>query len=252
MSKKEKEESGEQGLDPNGWMFTFSDMLNLLLTFFVMLLIMSSMDTQQILQSFGYLADDPSVLEIGNESILDANKFIPLQDEKMIIGGLGDKSISSQSEAYKEFLKLLEVIKEFNNVILRNTDKGLILEFGGNLNFNPNSAELTNEGRKVLGYLAPVLKRITFPFTIIGYSSKSKVNNAKYSSNLELSLLRAQNVKDYLITAYTLNDKKFTLAGMGYSKLKDARKPTSSANDRVEIFIVTNLKIKDAKIDGSI
>jgi len=42
-------------IDPNGWMTTFSDLIMLLLTFFVMLLSMSSMDDLTIKKMFSVL-----------------------------------------------------------------------------------------------------------------------------------------------------------------------------------------------------
>ncbi|MFT4703095.1 MAG: chemotaxis protein MotB [Bradymonadia bacterium] len=47
MARPEKEPLGSN-IDPNAWMVTFSDLLMLMLTFFVLLLTMSSMDEQLI------------------------------------------------------------------------------------------------------------------------------------------------------------------------------------------------------------
>jgi hypothetical protein len=44
----EKRESNEEPLDPNAWMNTFCDLLLLMLTFFVLLLTMSSLDAQKL------------------------------------------------------------------------------------------------------------------------------------------------------------------------------------------------------------
>lgn len=44
----EKRESSEEGIDPNAWMNTFCDLLLLMLTFFVLLLTMSSLDAQKL------------------------------------------------------------------------------------------------------------------------------------------------------------------------------------------------------------
>lgn len=44
----EKRESNEESLDPNAWMNTFCDLLLLMLTFFVLLLTMSSLDAQKL------------------------------------------------------------------------------------------------------------------------------------------------------------------------------------------------------------
>ncbi|MBU1221415.1 hypothetical protein KKF34_13930 [Myxococcota bacterium] len=49
--------------DPNAWMLTFSDLLNLLITFFVLLIAMSSMDNKKLKDFAGFFAGAVGVLE---------------------------------------------------------------------------------------------------------------------------------------------------------------------------------------------
>lgn len=60
MAKKEEDSGG--GLDPNAWMSTMSDLVFLLITFFVLLISMSSMDTKFLKEAFGLLSGGTSVL----------------------------------------------------------------------------------------------------------------------------------------------------------------------------------------------
>lgn len=53
MSKKKKKKSGGDGGDPSAWMATFSDLNFLMITFFVLLLSMSSMDERRFSDIFG-------------------------------------------------------------------------------------------------------------------------------------------------------------------------------------------------------
>ena len=50
MGDKKKGGGGDDGpgIDPNGWMITFSDLLTLMLTFFVLLFSMSSLDAKSL------------------------------------------------------------------------------------------------------------------------------------------------------------------------------------------------------------
>ena len=41
-------DEGDDGIDPDGWMITFSDLLTLMLTFFVLLFSMSSLDAKAL------------------------------------------------------------------------------------------------------------------------------------------------------------------------------------------------------------
>jgi chemotaxis protein MotB len=50
-------------MDSNGWLTTFADLVMLLLTFFVMLLSMSSMDAKKLKETFSRFQGAPGVLE---------------------------------------------------------------------------------------------------------------------------------------------------------------------------------------------
>ena len=48
MAKSKRQTGQETGLNTSAWMITFSDLLTLLMTFFVMLLSMSSIDKNRL------------------------------------------------------------------------------------------------------------------------------------------------------------------------------------------------------------
>jgi len=50
-------------IDPNAWMVTFADLVMLLLTFFVLLLTMSSMDTKKLRNLMTHFTESTGVLE---------------------------------------------------------------------------------------------------------------------------------------------------------------------------------------------
>ncbi len=66
MAKKKKGCDCDPGLP--GWMATFSDMMTLLLTFFVLLLSMSSMDQKSVKEAIGSLQGALGVLQGGTKT----------------------------------------------------------------------------------------------------------------------------------------------------------------------------------------
>jgi chemotaxis protein MotB len=52
MARRKKNLSSDTMMDANAWLVTFGDLVMLLLTFFVMLLTMSSMDTKKLKEIF--------------------------------------------------------------------------------------------------------------------------------------------------------------------------------------------------------
>ncbi|MGB5991691.1 MAG: flagellar motor protein MotB, partial [Desulfobacterales bacterium] len=55
--------SEEEKIDSNSWMITFADLVMLLLTFFVLLLTMSSMDTKKLKDLMTHFKESTGVLE---------------------------------------------------------------------------------------------------------------------------------------------------------------------------------------------
>ncbi|MCU0664254.1 MAG: flagellar motor protein MotB [Myxococcota bacterium] len=58
---KEDDDSGP-GIDPTAWMATMSDLVFLLITFFVLLISMSAMDTKYLKEAFGLLSGGTAIL----------------------------------------------------------------------------------------------------------------------------------------------------------------------------------------------
>jgi len=60
-----------------GWMATFSDMMTLLLTFFVLLLSMSSLDQQKLKEALGSLKGALGVLQGGTKTDVNVRELMP-------------------------------------------------------------------------------------------------------------------------------------------------------------------------------
>ncbi len=94
-------------IDPNAWMATFADLLNLLITFFVMLLAMSSMDNKKLKDFMGFFSGAYGVLNksqqmkssnIGAvESRQDAQGFSSTSTQRTSSGVLSGSSIQAES-----------------------------------------------------------------------------------------------------------------------------------------------------------
>ena len=58
------------GPDPDAWLVTFGDLITLLLTFFVLMLSMSSMDNQRLKVAFEHFGGKPAIFEGGDSSAI--------------------------------------------------------------------------------------------------------------------------------------------------------------------------------------
>ena len=92
--KKNNKKPEEEEMDRNAWMVTFSDLLTLMLTFFVMLLTMSTVDPGDVKESFSvfdslyYEEGDPESQKIESYGVFDASGSSPIKGAQF--GGLVD------------------------------------------------------------------------------------------------------------------------------------------------------------------
>ncbi len=103
MGKKDKQVPGDvDGIDPQGWMITFSDLLTLMLTFFVLLFSMSSLDAKALkeLTESSSMAGGDGVLEAG-----EPDRMVPpVQERKPSV--LPPK-MSSVTEDLAQYLRMV-------------------------------------------------------------------------------------------------------------------------------------------------
>lgn len=105
----EKREVQEEMSDPNAWMATFSDLLLLMLTFFVLLLTMSSLDSQKLAEVArpGTLLDDTGGAMQSGEVMMMTTKreispdFIPPHTPPQYVARI-PASLSNVEEAQEE------------------------------------------------------------------------------------------------------------------------------------------------------
>lgn len=100
--KKRQPKDDGPGIDPNGWMITFSDLLTLMLTFFVLLFSMSSLDAKSLkeLTQTDALAGGDGVLEVG-----EPEKAVAMQDKDK--PSVIPKKLTSVSEEVAQYLRMV-------------------------------------------------------------------------------------------------------------------------------------------------
>jgi chemotaxis protein MotB len=249
---KIKEEIIIRQYDPNAWMVTFSDLLTLLLTFFVLLLTMSSMDEKIFRDSFGMVVSDPGVNDEGGSTDLVRPNVVPAVDQSPLIGS-GNSQISTDIEAYQELLALLDTLREAEGLIdIDITEDSISIRFLADLSFAPNRADLSPAAADALSRLAPLFGRLRFPLRIEGHAADSPGGGADPRAQMSLSLLRAHAVLLQLTQEGTerVPEPLVSMLGLGaHSPAVDQSRtrsttlpPADPRNSRVEIIVDTRIK----------
>lgn len=266
---KRKEEAPPPGSP--AWMATFSDLMNLLLCFFVLLFSMSSVDEEKYNALVASINSTFSIFDGGataiGEGILISNGVSQLNELDEYINSTGRTADNEQeSEKLEEFQggtealeqelmeqnlmkneELSESIEEAvsessmsDQVEVSFTAQYVQLTMKGALLFDSGSAELKDAAEQVLDKVGVILERYSSgQIEIEGHTDNIPINSPKYASNEELSSDRALSVFYYLLDNTSLNPQNLKHAGMG-ERVPIADNSTEegrSKNRRVEIRI---------------
>lgn len=235
-SGKKKGKKG-QGLSANQWMLTFSDLVTLLLTFFVLIFSMSSMDDQKLkiaFQNFG-----------GSAGILSFKEYREIaRPMEVLIDGLhktlGERVIVSDQVELAEAGADTQDLGDFgNNLLVLPESDGVKLAFGENLLFSPGGIEIREEMIPVLGKIARFISITGYQAYVDGHTDNIPIKNAFHGSNEELAIARAFSVRDQLVEFQDIDPEYIGLTGYGDIKpvasndLPEGRQK----NRRVEIIL---------------
>jgi chemotaxis protein MotB len=236
---RRKSHEGEEAKTAS-WMVTFSDLSTLLLTFFVLLLSMSSMDDLKLKSYFHNFTGSCGILLFKEQGEIYRPKEVLIEG---LYEQLKDALIAKLDRNETEDEVVSDLIENpyaasGNEVIFQNTDDGLKLTFGQEILFNPGSAEVKEAFKPVLSHVAKFIRLSHYQIYIDGHTDNVPIHNERFSSNDALSLARAYAVLEYLIKVENLPPDFIAIAGYGE---KRPLAPNNSAaaralNRRVEMI----------------
>ncbi|MCR4649143.1 MAG: flagellar motor protein MotB [Lachnospiraceae bacterium] len=244
------------------WMATFSDLMNLLLCFFVLLFSMSSVDAQKFELVAASFSNTFSIFTAGaraiGEGMLISNGVSQLNELDKYINSMGqgedsDKQMKEESyeeheaaalAASEELAELIEEALEEDNIAeevgVEFNSQYVLLTMNGALLFNSGDAKLKEESLPLMAQIAKILERYSESIIEVeGHTDNVPMNGAKYSDNDELSSARAISVFRYLVDNTTIDPARIKHSGRGeYVPIADNSTAEGRAlNRRVEIKI---------------
>ncbi|MBO5095004.1 MAG: flagellar motor protein MotB [Lachnospiraceae bacterium] len=268
MAKRKQEEP------PKGspaWMNTFSDLMNLLLCFFVLLFAMSTVDAQKFELIASSFSQSFSIFTAGataiGDGLLISNGVSQLNELDDYINSMGKASEGEQDNQDNQSLeemtealdaeklkkseelaeKIEEAIEEQNlekEVDMEVTSQYVQLSLKGALLFDSGSSELKEEAVPILDKLGLILERYAESvIEIEGHTDNVPISSARFADNNELSSARALSVFKYFTQTTDLDPAMVKHSGRGeYVPVADNSTPEGRAkNRRVEIKIYHTL-----------
>lgn len=223
------------------WLVTFSDLVTLLLTFFVLLLTMSSMD-----QSF-VTRVTVSPRDLGLMDYKGAGRISIAPEEVMEI-------IEDPLEALEKAQRIKDLLypdQALPDDVSRSTlnenlkvlarDDGVSLVLTDKLLFPRGGSELDQTAREILDQIVPLLGYANEPVFLAAHTDDAEVPSPQ---RFVLSADRVEAVLGYFVRS-GLKNEQFSIAAFGDTKpLYPNDSPEHrAANRRIEILIRTNRAI---------
>ncbi|HKM43274.1 MAG TPA: flagellar motor protein MotB [Limnochordia bacterium] len=226
MRKREREESSNAG----SWLTTYSDMVTLLLAFFVLLFAFSNVDEGKFSSVMSAFQNYLGVFSEG-QSILDSPSPLPY-----------DYSDMGHRQLFELFEQMSDYIEQegLQGVELELQERGLIVRFAEQIFFDLGQAVLKPEALEILDSLADQLRNLPNPLRVEGHTDDWPIRTSTFPSNWELSVHRATSVVRYLIEEEGFDPQLLSVAG--YSEYRPIRSndtaPNRALNRRVDIVIL--------------
>lgn len=249
----------------DGWKDTFSDLMNLLLCFFVLLFASSSVDAETFQKIAASFAQNFSILNGGQpgiqEGMLIASGASQLTELSVYYSELGKNEEGDNDEIKYAQLELeQEQLKESNSMAEDIVDKlneanmsekvqvqasrnYVMLTFKGQLLFESASADLKPESKELLVEVAEILKTFEgYQIEILGHTDNIPSNGKLFTSNDLLSAYRALSVFNELRdNGVSPNYMKHSGCGEYYPIADNDTEEGRAQNRRVEIKIYNSL-----------
>ena len=216
------------------WMTTYSDMVTLLLTFFVLMLAMATFDpikytsvSEAFQQSFGMMPSFDSPIKRRRQIEPLREKF-NTEEERM--RGIGYR----MKKSFPKDMIDADITKEGLRLTRQNSPA---------IQFDSGGAELSPGMEELLLELAKELKDVDGNrIFIAGHTDQNQVVGGEYKDNWELSYARARAVQDFLTSVGPPNGVPYVKENKTALKAYADTKPLPSAKDdkenrRIEIFI---------------
>ena len=241
------------------WMTTFSDMVTLVLTFFILLFSFSNLDAlkwQQVVASVrgslgvldgGTTLNDSELIKEGvihdnyRQITVSENVFLALQNLQEEI---------AQLEEQKEYLSRI-LLDLDEKIIVEADERGIILRFQDRVLFEKGKAEIRPEARQLLIQVGEILKKVDNPIRIEGHTDNLAINTPQFPSNWELSTARATNVLRLLIEQ-DLNPRQLSAVGYGeyHPLVPNINETARQQNRRVDIVLLKKDTVREAMVSG--
>jgi chemotaxis protein MotB len=240
--KKHHDESHE---NHERWLLTYADLITLLMIFFVVMYSMSKLDVAK----YAALAQSLSLTMGGGKNIIGDNSPTPINTQPNLTEleqvATEQKQLSQIKEQVDKYLKYngLE-----NSVVTEIDERGLVVRLKDSILFDSGKAYIKDEYKEKFIKLGKILSKINRYIRVEGHTDNVPIKNSNFSSNWQLSAIRATNVVELLISQAGIPADKISALGYGeFRPVASNNTPEGRAKNRRVDIIILNSKFNQVE-----
>lgn len=230
--KKERKVNAPAGAP--AWMVTYSDLVTLLLTFFVLLLSMASMDPVRFTEASSSLKDafgihkEPAHVEFAIPVLPSppVTQFTPIQTQ-------------TTNKVYEKVKSQIDSLRLNDDIgLLKKDDDSIILRINDSLLFGPGQSKIAPKALPVLRNIADIVRPLPMDLRIEGHTDDIPIHGSEID-NWDLSVDRSISVLKYLSHGDLLPLDRMAAVGYGKERPIVANKDeaTRAQNRRVDFVL---------------
>ncbi|RMF48098.1 MAG: flagellar motor protein MotB [Deltaproteobacteria bacterium] len=227
MAKKPKKEAA----GAPAWMVTFSDMVTLLLTFFVLMLSMARLDKMKFMDAAGSLRGAFGVLGSSDKAEVTQPKIV---DVAPIFDDLVTR-VYKRIQSHMQRLRIdrdIELVKDRGAVVLR-VNSAVLFESG--------QTQIRADAEPILRKVAELVRPLPMSLRIEGHTDNT-ISRRSGLSNWDISVQRAVNVLKFLARGKLMPLERMSAVGYGsMHPVIDNDTPEHRAMNRRVEFVLENL-----------
>lgn len=220
------------------WMVTYSDMVTLLLTFFILLVSMASMDrvkfsaaASSIKSAFGTGEGTTPKTDFKIQTIpsVPSTQFAPIQRE-------------STAQIQKRIETEIKALKIQNSVeLIQKDDDTIILRLDEAILFKPDQSRVSTEAYPLLRQIADIIRPIPMRLRIEGHTDDALAPKGE-RDNWDLSVDRSVSVLRFFTKSKLLPLDRMSAVGYGYERpiVPNTSAQNRAKNRRVDFVLRAN------------
>ena len=253
--REEKEPNGER------WLLTYSDLITLLMIFFVVMYASSTVTAtkfKQLSQSLNAAFDGgggSGKSIIGTESGVSVLDSSGTTADKLTVNEKTTAENKAKAAAATKTLEENKMVAIKQNVdnYLKNNDlsgsvstkideRGLAVSLNSTLLFDIGKANVIAASSKKLISIGKMLNSVNNYIRIEGHTDSTPISNNEFSSNWQLSAIRATNVTELLISQSGINPKRISSVAYGENRpvATNSTQVGKARNRTVDIIILSS------------